>query len=134
FQLPNEHIMVLPSGLWPKLPTARPSSLTLPYLPFSMNKTWPPPQFICEGSELNQHGQAALQVQASSSWPVIFHGVFLVSAAVPAVTDASAMAQNAATTTRRWRIGSPLVEVGQVGAISRSALTRDNDMLLCLGV
>ncbi len=27
------------------------------------------------GLELNQHGQAASQEQASSSWPVIFHGV-----------------------------------------------------------
>src|SRR5262245_41580501 len=40
-----------------------------------MNRTWPPPQFICVGLEPNQQGQAALQRQASSSCPTIFHGV-----------------------------------------------------------
>src|SRR6266404_6781844 len=40
-----------------------------------MKSTWPPPQVIFVGLELNQHGQAASQEQASSSWPVIFHGV-----------------------------------------------------------
>src|SRR5436190_14876400 len=72
FQLPNESIIVSPSGLWPKLASARPSSETLSYLPFLMNNTWPPPQFIRLGLELNQHGQAALQVQASSRSPLIF--------------------------------------------------------------
>src|SRR5437763_7667663 len=40
-----------------------------------MKSTWPPPQVIFVGLELNQHGQAASHEQASSSWPVIFHGV-----------------------------------------------------------
>src|SRR6266403_2260089 len=40
-----------------------------------MKSTWPPPHVIFVGLESNQHGQAASQEQASSSWPVIFHGV-----------------------------------------------------------
>src|SRR6266511_1517297 len=40
-----------------------------------MKSTWPPPQVILVGLELNQHGHAASHEQASSSWPVIFHGV-----------------------------------------------------------
>src|SRR6266446_6403722 len=40
-----------------------------------MKSTWPPPQVILVGLESNQHGQAASQEQASSSCPVIFHGV-----------------------------------------------------------
>src|SRR5437867_915992 len=40
-----------------------------------MNSTWPPPQVILVGLELNQHGHAASHEHASSSWPVIFHGV-----------------------------------------------------------
>src|SRR6516225_2637479 len=40
-----------------------------------MKRTWPPPQVILVGLELNQHGHAASHEQASSSWPVIFHGV-----------------------------------------------------------
>ena len=47
----------------------------------STNSTWPPPQVMRVGLELNQHGQAALQEQASSSWPVIFHGTFAAAAA-----------------------------------------------------
>src|SRR5437870_8095286 len=41
-----------------------------------MKRTWPPPQVILVGLELNQHGHAASHEHASSSWPVIFHGVF----------------------------------------------------------
>jgi len=44
-------------------------------LPFSMKSTWPPPQVILVGLEPNQQGHAASHEQASSSWPVIFHGV-----------------------------------------------------------
>src|SRR6266568_9053250 len=49
-----------------------------------MKSTWPPPQVILVGLESNQHGQAASHEQASSSWPVIFHGVlsFGLSAAL----------------------------------------------------
>src|SRR6266567_115321 len=72
FQFPNDSIIVSPSGLCPKLATARPSRDIFSYLPFEMNKTWPPPQFMRVGFELNQHGQAAAQVQASSSSPLIF--------------------------------------------------------------
>src|SRR5258708_35735598 len=58
-----------------------------------MNNTCAPPQFIRLGNELNQHGQAALQLHASSSCPLIFQGTFFVDAAstpsarVPAPSD-----------------------------------------------
>src|ERR1019366_7804516 len=50
-----------------------------------MNNTCMPPQFIRLGSELNQHGQAALQLHASSSCPVIFQATFIA----PAVSSPS---------------------------------------------
>jgi hypothetical protein len=40
-----------------------------------MKSTCPPPQVIFVGLESNQHGHAASHEQASSSCPVIFHGV-----------------------------------------------------------
>src|SRR5258705_13925083 len=40
-----------------------------------------PSQVIREGRDLNQHGQAGRQEQASSSSPVIFHEVFVAAAA-----------------------------------------------------
>src|SRR5215216_1449951 len=40
-----------------------------------MKSTWPPLHVIFVGFELNQHGHAASHEQASSSWPVIVHGV-----------------------------------------------------------
>src|SRR5947199_966931 len=40
-----------------------------------MKSTCPPLQVIFVGLESNQHGQAASHEQASSSCPVIFHGV-----------------------------------------------------------
>src|SRR6266567_2004054 len=40
-----------------------------------MKSTCPPPQVILVGLEPNQQGHAASHEQASSSWPVIFHGV-----------------------------------------------------------
>src|SRR2546421_10189979 len=40
-----------------------------------MKSTCPPPQVIFVGLESNQHGQAASHEQASSSCPVIFHGI-----------------------------------------------------------
>ena len=54
--------------------TARPSSGTSPYFPLSMKSAKPPLQFIFVGFESNQHGHAASQEQASSSWPEIFQG------------------------------------------------------------
>jgi hypothetical protein len=48
-----------------------------------MKSTWPPPQVIFVGLELNQHGQAASQEHASSSWPVIFHGVLSFGSFAP---------------------------------------------------
>src|SRR6267154_115886 len=49
-----------------------------------MNTICPPPQVILVGFEPNQQGQAALQVQASSSWPTIRHGTAAVGALVSA--------------------------------------------------
>src|SRR6516225_8239924 len=48
-----------------------------------MKRTWPPPQVILVGLELNQHGHAASHEQASSSWPVIFHGVLSFGSFAP---------------------------------------------------
>src|SRR5437868_5611274 len=39
-----------------------------------------PSQVMREGNDLNQHGQAGRQEQASSSSPLTFHGVFLAAA------------------------------------------------------
>src|SRR6266581_7434719 len=44
-----------------------------------MNRNWPPPQAIRVGFDPNQQGHAALQEQASSSWPTIFQAAFLGS-------------------------------------------------------
>src|SRR5882672_6241846 len=48
-----------------------------------MNNTCTPPQFIRLGNELNQHGQAALQLHASSSCPLIFQEIFFAAASAP---------------------------------------------------
>src|SRR5258705_6603808 len=93
-----------------------------------MNKPCPPPLFILDGSELNQHGQAALQVQASSSWPVIFHGVFLVSDAP--LIEAAAIKT---TTNKRILIETPPVEVGLDRAMTQSShVSREySDIVWC---
>src|SRR5438034_3336535 len=49
-----------------------------------MKSTWPPPQVILVGLEPNQHGHAASHEHASSSWPVIFHGVLSLASFVAA--------------------------------------------------
>src|SRR5262249_37870692 len=76
----NDSIIALPSGLLLMAPTASPSSLTLPYVPFSMKRISPPPHAMRVGFEPNQQGHAAEQLHASSSWPVIFQAVFGASA------------------------------------------------------
>src|SRR5438128_1004071 len=48
-----------------------------------MKSTWPLPQVILVGLELNQQGHAASHEQASSSWPVIFHGVLSLDSSAP---------------------------------------------------
>src|SRR6266436_381157 len=53
-----------------------------------MKSTWPPPQVIFVGLELNQHGQAASQEHASSSCPVIFHGVLSFGSSAPLPSEA----------------------------------------------
>src|SRR5512141_2010169 len=62
--------------------TASPSSGTFPYAPLSMNRANPPLQSIFVGFESNQHGQAASQEHASSSWPDTFQGVVFSSVAL----------------------------------------------------
>src|SRR5258706_5160764 len=89
--LPNDSIMLFPSGLSTILPIASPSSETLPNVPFSMKMNCPPPQVMRVGFEPNQQGQAALHEHASSSWPTIFHGV----AAARALRASAAGAINA---------------------------------------
>src|SRR2546427_10892336 len=46
-----------------------------------MKTSWAPSQVMREGRDLNQHGQAGRQEQASSSSPLIFHEVLLAAAA-----------------------------------------------------
>src|SRR5262249_4227874 len=92
-QSPMDSIIVVPALFAPMKATPRPSSGTLPYEPLSMKRTKPPLHCECVGLEPNQHGQAALQEQASSSWPDIFQGVFL----------SSAVAANAVVRSRRER-------------------------------
>src|SRR3989442_8454765 len=58
-----------------------------------------PSQVMREGSDLNQHGQAGRQEQASSSSPVIFHAVFPVAAAALPRMPNAAMPHTIATET-----------------------------------
>src|SRR5437764_10815464 len=74
--------MLLCSGLCTNCPSARPSSGIFPYLPFLMKTTCAPSHVIREGSDLNQHGQAGRQEQASSSSPVTFQEVLSAAAAL----------------------------------------------------
>src|SRR6266480_55361 len=53
-----------------------------------MKSTCPPPQVILVGLESNQHGHAASHEQASSSWPVIFHGVLSFGSSAALVIEA----------------------------------------------
>src|SRR6266487_656669 len=54
-----------------------------------MKMIWAPSQVMREGRDLNQHGQAGRQEQASSSSPVIFHEVlFAAVAALPGMPNA----------------------------------------------
>src|SRR5438552_15949426 len=70
------------SGLWTNWATASPSSGILPWWPLRMNMICAPSQVMREGRDLNQHGQAGRQEQASSSSPATFHEVLLAAAAV----------------------------------------------------
>src|ERR1039457_2801263 len=58
-----------------------------------MNNTCAPPQFIRLGNELNQQGQAALQLHASSSCPVIFQGTFFAPAASSPCTQGTSASE-----------------------------------------
>src|SRR6266581_271578 len=54
-----------------------------------MKTICPPSQVMREGRDLNQHGQAGRQEQASSSSPLIFHEVLLAApAALPGTPNA----------------------------------------------
>src|SRR5436190_8734245 len=58
-----------------------------------------PSQVMREGRDLNQHGQAGRQEQASSSSPLIFHEVLLDAAAAPPVTPNAQMPHTNASET-----------------------------------
>src|SRR5437762_8291045 len=58
-----------------------------------------PSQVMREGRDLNQHGQAGRQEQASSSSPLIFHEVLLDAAAAPPVTPTAQMPHTNASET-----------------------------------
>ncbi len=62
-----------------------------------MKSAWPPPQVIFVGLELNQHGQAASHEQASSSWPVIFHGVLSFGSSTALAVEAKQKNATAST-------------------------------------
>src|ERR1035438_2823608 len=81
--------MVWCSGLWTNWDTASPSSETLPYWPLVMKTICTPSQVMREGRDLNQHGQAGRQEQASSSSPLTFHEILAsASAALLEMPDA----------------------------------------------
>src|SRR5205814_9263303 len=71
-----------------------------------MKSTWPPPQVILVGLEPNQHGHAASHEQASSSWPVILHGVlsFVFSDARPVETVKRGIAASIGTRATNKRV------------------------------
>src|ERR1051325_126448 len=58
-----------------------------------------PSQVMREGRDLNQHGQAGRQEQASSSSPVIFHEVWAAAASALPARPSAAMPHNIATET-----------------------------------
>src|SRR4051794_12622854 len=80
FQLPNDSNIDLFSGLCTNCATAKPSSETFPYFPFSMKMICAPSQVMREGKAWNQQGHGALQEQASSRSPLMRHLVGLSAA------------------------------------------------------
>src|SRR5437763_5734382 len=89
-----------------------------------MKSTCPPPQVILVGLESNQHGHAASHEQASSSWPVIFHGVLSFgSSTAPAV---EAKQKNATTSAPNGERKSDLVFIAQNSTTTRAS---DNPIL-----
>src|SRR6266487_1837236 len=62
-----------------------------------MKSTWPPPQVILVGLEPNQQGHAASHEQASSSWPVIFHGVLSFGSSTALAVEAKQKNATAST-------------------------------------
>src|SRR5947208_12882634 len=62
-----------------------------------MKRTWPPPQVILVGLEPNQQGHAASHEQASSSWPVIFHGVLSFGSSTALAVEAKQKNATAST-------------------------------------
>src|SRR5437899_12030993 len=65
-----------------------------------MNTICAPSQVMRDGRDLNQHGQAGRQEQASSSSPVIFHGVLSAAAAALAAKFNALRTPTIATVTR----------------------------------
>src|SRR5213592_4544480 len=81
--------MLLCSGLCTNWATASPSSGILPWRPLVISTICAPSQVMREGRDLNQHGQAGRQEQASSSSPLIFHEVLVAAlAALPGMPNA----------------------------------------------
>src|SRR6266496_4699388 len=62
-----------------------------------MKSTWPPPQVILVGLEPNQQGHAASHEQASSSCPVIFHGVLSFGSSTALAVEAKQKNATAST-------------------------------------
>src|SRR6266700_6730560 len=91
-----------------------------------MKSTWPPPQVILVGLESNQHGHAASHEQASSSWPVIFHGVLSFGSSVAPAVEAKQ--KNVTASAPNGERKSDVVFIVQNSTVRRAA---DNP-ILCL--
>jgi hypothetical protein len=72
-----------------------------------MKSAKPPLQFILVGFESNQHGQAASQEHASSSWPETFHGGFAVFASAAVAAAASKRRRTDKMDERREHMETP---------------------------
>src|SRR5438046_7686464 len=91
-----------------------------------MKSTCPPLQVILVGLESNQHGHAASHEQASSSWPVIIHGVLPFGSSAALAVEAKQ--KNAAANAPNDERTSDVVFIGQNSTTTRAS---DNP-ILCL--
>src|SRR5947209_4339024 len=87
------------SGLCTNCASANPCNGILPQWPLVMKMICAPSQVMREGRDLNQHGQAGRQEQASSSSPVTLHDVLLAAAAAPPGMPTRVMLHTMATET-----------------------------------
>src|SRR5438876_9493489 len=87
------------SGLCTNCASANPCNGIFPQWPLVMKMICAPSQVMREGRDLNQHGQAGRQEQASSSSPLIFHEVLVAAAATLPGKPSAAMPHTIANET-----------------------------------